>query len=338
MDQLLFGKTIIYLTLLLIFNNQFVMAENIKTNQKNLTELQKHIIFENGTERPFDNEYWDNKREGIYVDALSGKPLFSSKDKFDSGTGWPSFSRPIDNKLLQEKPDNSYGISRIEARSKESDIHLGHIFNDGPKEKGGMRYCINSASLKFIAKEDLKKEGYKNFIGLFGKDNKTEYQKAILAGGCFWGMEELFSKLDGVIDVVNGYSGGIIPNPTYEIIRSGITNYAETIEITFDPNKISYEKIIRFFFKIHDPTTTNRQGNDIGTQYRSIIFYVDDNQKQIAQNLINKANRSAVFNGKIVTILDKFDKFYKAEDYHQDYLAKNPSGYTCHRIRDDWKF
>ena len=311
------------------------MVDNIKSDSKNLTELQKYVIFANGTEKPFDNEYWDNKSDGIYVDIISRKPLFSSKDKFDSGTGWPSFTKPIKEKVIKEKSNNSYGMSRIEARSKDSEIHLGHIFNDGPKDKGGMRYCINSSSLKFIPKEDLKKEGYKKYLSIF-KDH--QYQKAILAGGCFWGMEDLFTKLDGVIDVVNGYSGGNITNPTYEIISSGISNHAESIEITFDSKKISYEKILRFFFKIHDPTTLNKQGNDIGTQYRSAIFYLNEEQRQIANTLIDKVDKSGLFTRKIVTSLEKFDKFYKAEKYHQDYLNRNPGGYTCHRIREDWEF
>jgi len=323
-----------------IWGNKIISNKTRKYKNKNLTDLQKHVVFDNGTESPFDNEYWDNKSDGIYVDLLSGKPLFSSIDKFDSGTGWPSFTKPIDSELLQEQTDDSLDMSRVEARSKDSDIHLGHIFNDGPEEHGGMRYCINSASLKFISKEDLKKEGYEKYLNLFETENdgRTAHQKAILSGGCFWGIEELFSKLDGVIDVVSGYTGGNILNPTYEIISSGTSKHAESVEITFDPEKISYEKILKFFFKIHDPTTLNKQGNDIGTQYRSAIFYTDSNQKETAQSLINEANKSGIFPKKLVTKLEKLDKFYKAESYHQDYLTKNPNGYTCHRVREDWTF
>ena len=140
------------------------------------------------------------------------------------------------------------------------------------------------------------------------------------------------------MDVVNGYIGGDIANPTYEIISLGISNHAEAVEITFDSNKISYEKILRFFFQIHDPTTVNRQGNDIGTQYRSSIFYLNNEQRNIALNLIDKANKAKIFNSEIVTKLEKYDKFYPAEDYHQDYLKKNPNGYTCHKIRKEWQF
>lgn len=287
-------------------------------DQSNLTELQKHIIFEQGTEAPFTNKYWDHDKDGIYVDVISGKALFSSKDKFNSGSGWPSFTKAIDESRIDQKIDNSHNMQRVEVRAKDSGIHLGHVFEDGPKEAGGKRYCINSAALDFIDLADL--------------------QKAVLAGGCFWGMEELFSKLDGVIDVVNGYAGGHTPNPTYQNVSLGVGNYAETIEVTFNSKKISYEDIIRFFFKIHNPTTLNQQGNDTGVQYRSVIFYLNEQQKTIATDLIVKADSSGVFPGKIVTALEKLDTFYKAEEYHQDYLEKHPNGYTCHRIRQDWTF
>lgn len=303
-------------------------------SDKNLSDLQKHVIYHNGTEKPFENEYWDHKEEGIYVDIVNGKALFSSTDKFDSGTGWPSFYRPIEDSIM-EKEDLSHGMSRVEVRSKNSDIHLGHVFDDGPQDQGGKRYCINSAALKFIAKSDLEKEGYGKYLKLF---DSNSLEKAVVAGGCFWGTEDLIAKYEGVIDVVNGYSGGHIPNPTYEIVRTGLSGHAESVEITFDPSKVSYEKILRFFFQIHDPTTLNQQGNDIGTQYRSTIFYLSDNQKKIAEELIIKANNSGVFDGEVVTTIEKFNGFYKAEEYHQDYLEKNPNGYTCHLIRDNWQF
>lgn len=132
-----------------------------------LSDKQKYVTLHDGTEPPFKNEYWDNKEPGIYVDRISGEPLFSSTDKFDSGTGWPSFTKPIDPKLVEEFQDNSLGMRRTEVRSSKADAHLGHLFNDGPKEAGGMRYCINSASLKFIHKDDLEKEGYGEFMRLF---------------------------------------------------------------------------------------------------------------------------------------------------------------------------
>ncbi len=147
----------------LILNSLNAGATQYQKNLDNLTTSQKYITQKNGTEPAFQNEYWNNKKEGIYVDAASGQPLFSSKDKYDSGSGWPSFTRPIDKSSVVEKSDNSHGMKRVEVRSKDADSHLGHIFDDGPKDQGGMRYCINSAALKFIPKESLKKEGYDEF-------------------------------------------------------------------------------------------------------------------------------------------------------------------------------
>lgn len=168
--------------------------------------------------------------------------------------------------------------------------------------------------------------------------SKPKYQKAILAGGCFWGMQELFSKFDGVIQTEVGYIGGTIPNPNYQIVSTGLSNYAESIQITFDPNKISYEKILKFFFTIHDPTTQDRQQNDVGSQYRSAIFYLNDEQKVIAQHVVDQANKSGVFKAPVVTKIEKAGEFYEAEAEHQNYLEKYPYGYKCHFVRNGWKF
>ncbi|NLL29479.1 MAG: peptide-methionine (R)-S-oxide reductase MsrB, partial [Clostridiales bacterium] len=140
------------------------MDKNLKNK---LTDIQYKVTQENGTEPPFNNEYYDNFKEGIYVDIVSLKPLFISTDKFDSGCGWPAFSRPIDRKLIKEKNDKSYGMIRTEVRARDSDSHLGHVFCDGPEELGGLRYCINSAALKFIPKEKMKEEGYEEYLDLF---------------------------------------------------------------------------------------------------------------------------------------------------------------------------
>lgn len=157
---------------------------------------------------------------------------------------------------------------------------------------------------------------------------------ATLAGGCFWGLEELFQRLQGVVKTEVGYAGGASQNPTYEQVRQGSTGHAESIQIYFDSTQTDYKKILEYFFKIHDPTTKNKQGNDTGTQYRSVIFYHDDQQFNDAKEMIEKVNRSGVWGAPVVTELLKFGQFYLAEDYHQDYLIKNPGGYTCHFVRN----
>jgi methionine-R-sulfoxide reductase len=159
-------KKLICLTFL-IFLSTNALAKNMDKRISQLTPLQKNVTQSGGTEAPFNNEYWNNKREGIYVDIVSGEVLFSSKDKYDSGTGWPSFTKVLDSKNVTTKQDKLHGLSRTEVRSKEANSHLGHVFDDGPKEQGGMRYCMNSAAMKFIPKEDLEKAGYGEYKKLF---------------------------------------------------------------------------------------------------------------------------------------------------------------------------
>lgn len=311
------------------------MDEYKKPSEKeiraNLSKMQCHVTQDDGTEPPFNNEYWDNKRAGIYVDVVTGEPLFSSLDKYDSGTGWPSFTKPIEDGRVQEKEDFKIGVKRIEVRSKAGDSHLGHVFPDGPKDRGGLRYCMNSAALKFIPVEDLAKKGYARFLPLFEKDKKVEEKSvATFAGGCFWGVEELIRKLPGVLKTEVGYSGGKTDHPNYNLVKTGASGHAESIQVEFDPKKISYEDLLLYFFKIHDPTTMNQQGNDIGTQYRSVIFYHNEEQRKTAQAVKERVDNSGAWKKPVVTAIEPFAKFYSAEEYHQDYLQKNPGGYTCH--------
>jgi methionine-S-sulfoxide reductase len=156
-------------------------------------------------------------------------------------------------------------------------------------------------------------------------------ETATLAGGCFWGVEELVRKLDGVVDSTVGYAGGTLANPRYEDVKKGKTGHAEALQIVFDPSKISYDEILDFFFRLHDPTTSNRQGNDVGTQYRSAIFYHDEAQRDAAERA--KQRNQPKWPRPIVTEVVPFTNFYSAEDYHQDYLQKHPHGYTCHYLR-----
>jgi peptide methionine sulfoxide reductase msrA/msrB len=289
------------------------------------------VTQESATEPAFRNEYWNEHREGLYVDIVSGKVLFSSKDKFDSGCGWPSFTKPVDVAQIVEKRDTRFGMIRTEVRSKDADSHLGHVFDDGPAGKGGLRYCINSASLRFIPVDDLVKEGYGSYLPLFGRPApKATEEIATLAGGCFWGMEELLRRQPGVIATEVGYTGGIVPNATYE----NHEGHAEAVQIRFDPTKTSYETLLRLFFRIHDPTTLNRQGNDVGSSYRSAIFYNSPAQKSIAERVKAEVNASGKWRKPLVTEITPAGPWWKAEEYHQDYLQKHPGGYTCHFLRD----
>lgn len=312
---------------------------NEELKQK-LSPMQYRVTQQCGTEPPFENEYWNNHAAGIYVDIVSGEPLFSSQDKFDSGSGWPSFTKPIDKAIINEKVDLSHGMRRVEVRSGKGDSHLGHVFPDGPGP-AGLRYCINSASLRFIPVERFEAEGYGEYLKLFAKDPQktptaivaTE-EVAVLAGGCFWGVEELIRQLPGVLSTDVGYTGGAVPNPTYSMMTTGKTGHAEAVRVTFDPRKLKYADLLRYFFRLHDPTTLNRQGNDRGTQYRSVIFYTSPEQAKVAEEVKREVNGSGKWSGPVVTEIVPASTWYKAEDYHQDYLQKNPEGYTCHYLRN----
>ena len=332
-------------------------ATNPKTYDKNpaavnaLSPEQYSVTQKNGTERPFTGEYWDNHEPGIYVDVVSGEPLFASTDKFESGSGWPSFTRPIQepngSTNVISKRDFSHLMLRTEVRSTHGDSHLGHVFKDGPREAGGLRYCINSASLRFVHLDDLEAQGYGEYATLFGRERSdreisqgttggtdmTELKTAVLAGGCFWGMEDLIRKQSGVVQTRVGYTGGKNDHPTYR----NHPGHAEALEITYDPAKTDFRALLEFFFQIHDPSTKDRQGNDVGSSYRSAIFYLDDDQKAVAEDTIADVDASGLWPGKVVTEVTPASDFWEAEPEHQDYLEKYPNGYTAHVPRAGWK-
>jgi len=312
--------------------------------RRQLTPEQYEVTQRCGTEPPFANAYWNHHEAGIYVDVVSGEPLFSSLDKYDSGSGWPSFTRPLEAANLAERQDTSLGMTRTEVRSAGAGSHLGHVFPDGPAPTG-LRYCINSAALRFIPADRLEAEGYGQYLPAFAtagivpkatKDSTDDAstETAIVAGGCFWGVEHLMRQLPGVLSTDVGYTGGTTSNPTYEQVCTGTTGHAEAVRVVFDPSVVSYEEVLRYFFRLHDPTTKNRQHNDRGTQYRSAIFYLDEHQREIAEKVRTEVDDSGTWPRPVVTEIVPATTFWPAEEHHQDYLEQHPDGYNCHFLRD----
>lgn len=286
------------------------MEDTIK--YRKLTPEEEEVIINKGTERPFSGKYYEHSDKGTYTCKRCNAPLYISDDKFDSHCGWPSFDDAIPG-AIKQIPDID-GI-RTEIICNSCGGHLGHLFlNEGHTDKN-VRYCVNSISLNFTPAEQ-----------------DDSMQKTYFAGGCFWGVEYYFQKESGVISTQAGYMGGHTSHPTYEEVCGGNSGHAEVVEVIYNPSLTNYEKLSRLFFEIHDPTQVNRQGPDIGEQYRSVIFYSNDEEKKTAEKLINILTENGY---KIATKVEKITEFWEAEEYHQNYF-KN-SGKACHVKTNIWE-
>jgi peptide methionine sulfoxide reductase msrA/msrB len=271
-------------------------------NYNTLTSAEQRVILGEGTERAFSGMYHDFDEKGIYTCKQCDRPLFESDAKFKSGTGWPSFDDAIAG-AIREVSDGS----RVEIECDNCGGHIGHVFRGESFTAKSTRHCANSIALNFVTASNEK--------------------SAIFAGGCFWGVEHHLEAIPGVLSATSGYVGGRTHKPTYKEVSYENTGHAEAVQVVYDASKVSYETIAKMFFEIHDSTQVNRQGPDIGDQYRSAVFYADDEQRETAQKLIDLLKSKGL---KVATELRPAGTFWDAEDYHQDYYANNGKTPYCH--------
>jgi peptide methionine sulfoxide reductase msrA/msrB len=306
MKNLFFAITLLSVT---------AMGENLYSQEKlqynDLSKSESFVINNKGTESPFTGKFTKSKEKGTYICKKCGAALYYSTDKFESDCGWPSFDNEIKG-AVNRFPDADGMRTEIECAS--CGAHLGHVFTGEHLTPKNLRHCVNSVSLDFIP----------------AHVETGRYGTAVFAGGCFWGVEYFLQKAPGVISVISGYTGGHVKNPSYREVCTGNTGHAEAVKITYDPAKTSYEKLLRLFLEIHDPTQIGGQGPDLGDQYRSEIFYLNENQKEIAERDINILKDKGV---KVATAVTKASEFFPAETYHQDYYFNNGKVPYCHAYK-----
>lgn len=296
----------IFLILLIIIGAIIMYSKE----DNKLTDMERYVIEQKGTEAPFSGEFVEHFKDGTYQCKKCGTELFDSSSKFKSSCGWPSFDDAIEGRV-KEVPDADG--RRTEIVCANCGGHLGHVFlGEGFTDKN-VRHCVNSLSLNFQAEKEELAEA-----------------KAYFAGGCFWGVEYYFQQKKGVISSSVGFMGGTVVNPGYYEVVKGGTGHIETTEIVYNPSKISYEELTKYFFEIHDPTQLDRQGPDIGKQYSSVIFYSSEEEKEIAQKLIDILKSKGF---AVVTKLEPKQAFYQAENYHQDYYQNKGSLPYCHSYK-----
>lgn len=294
------------ISIFLIMSTQSFSQERLPFNE--LSKAESTVINLKGTEAANSGKYTGFFKEGTYICKKCGAALYYSSSKFKSNCGWPAFDDEIGGAIIRiPDPD---GL-RTEIECAACGAHLGHVFTGEGLTPKNIRHCVNSVSMDFVA-EHLP---------------AGRYGTAIFAGGCFWGVEYFMQKAEGVCSVTSGFTGGHVRNPSYKEVCTGKTGHAEAVKIIYDPDKTSYEKLLRLFLEIHDPTQIGGQGPDLGDQYRSEIFYLNEDQHKTAERNIKILKDKGL---KVATALTRASEFFDAEDYHQDYYFNNDKIPYCH--------
>jgi peptide methionine sulfoxide reductase msrA/msrB len=299
-------KQVLFTLLIIIAMGTNTFSQE-KLNYNDLSKQESKVIDSKGTEAPFTGKYTSYSGKGTYICKKCGAALYYSSSKFKSDCGWPSFDDEIKGAVNRYPDPDGF---RTEIECANCGAHLGHVFTGERLTAKNIRHCVNSVSLDFVPSQL----------------EPGRYGTAIFAGGCFWGVEYFLQKSPGVISVTSGFTGGHVKNPSYKEVCTGRTGHAEAVKIIYDPEKTTYEKLLKLFLEIHDPTQIGGQGPDLGDQYRSEIFYLNDDQRIADKNIEILKDKGL----KVVTAVTKASEFYDAEDYHQDYYFKNGKVPYCH--------